>query len=243
MDLQISRSDAFRTIPQRKIHEALFKTLKNCSNCNQSSSLQNACDNCRLINTALSRFAEANIPIRYWHLKMDNFQGSSILLEKYNELVADLTKTYDEGTCMCFAGSHGVGKTYIVANILKKATVKGYQCLHITLGDIVASAVNNSSSDKFVARRELMMVDFLAIDEFDPRHMKEGASTDLFGRQLEDIFRRRSENKLPLLMCTNSPNVVETFTGAIRQSIESLMNYATIVSVLGKDFRREKNES
>jgi DNA replication protein DnaC len=83
-----------------------------------------------------------------------------------------------------------------------------------------------------------MMVDFLVIDEFDPRHMTEGASSDLFGRQMEDIFRRRSENKLPLFMCTNSPNVIDSFAGPIKQSIDSLMSYATVIPVLGKDFRK-----
>lgn len=244
MTRQISRSDAFQTIPQRKVEEAMWKTVRSCENvinnipCKENATLNSVCSDCRTINTVLSRFAESNIPIRYWHLKMDDFKGSVILLNKYKELIQDLNKTYNEGVCVCFAGSHGIGKTMTVANILKKAVAKGYTCLHVTLGDIVSNAVSNSAQDKFIARRELMMVDFLVIDEFDPRHMKEGASADLFGRQLEDIFRRRSENKLPLFMCTNSPNVIDSFAGPIRQSIDSLMSYTTIVPVLGKDFRK-----
>ncbi|KKN70813.1 hypothetical protein LCGC14_0427050 [marine sediment metagenome] len=591
MTRQISRSDAFRTIPQRKIQEALLKTLRDCDTCGQNeATLNNACNNCILINTALSRFADSNIPIGYWHLKMEDFKGNKVLLDKYNELTENLNKTYYEGTCICFAGPHGTGKqlsletelptptgfiklenlkegdrlfdeqgnvcnvvelhpinlspesyeiefddgttikacaehrwltwdrdaraekkaknepiirttkeildtlrvggsqqianhsipctqplnyppqnlpidpyvlgiwlgdgtlidgtiecadddildeikkagysvnlinsslrnksksnkyrvgdlilskqkrrigllkyqlkelevlnnkhipnrylyssfkqrlallqglmdsdgscrengllefcsvkldladqvnqlihsfgiksnirksasflngvrhkdryricfttripvfrlkrklcrlrlekqqlcrtthryiinikpidpqpmrcitvdssshlflvtrsfipthnTMTTSNILKKASTRGYQCLHVTLGDIVSNAVSNTAYDKFTARRELMMVDFLVIDEFDSRHMTEGAGADLFGRQMEDIFRRRSENKLPLFMCTNSPNVIESFTGPIRQSIDSLMGFATIVPVLGKDFRK-----
>jgi len=236
---QVSRSEAFRTIPQRKVNEALIKTLKSCEICSESgATLNNACDDCRVINTALSRFADSNIPIRFWYLKMEDFKGSSVLKEKYEEITSNLGQVYDDGVCICFAGGHGVGKTMTCANILKKAVAKGYQCLHVTLGDIVSSAVSNAGHDKFVARRELMMVDFLVIDEFDPRHMTEGASADLFGRQMEDIFRRRSENRLPLLMCTNSPNVVDSFAGPIRQSMDSLMSYATVIPVLGKDFRK-----
>ena len=239
MPAQISRSDAFRTIPPRKVQEALVNTLKKCGVCSANgAALHSACDDCRIINTALSRFADSNIPIRYWYLKMEDFKGPQTLLDKYNEITADLSKTYEDGICMCFAGPHGCGKTYVSTHILKKAASKGYQCLHVTLGDIVSSAVSNSLHDKFIARQELMMVDFLVIDEFDPRHMTEGASSDLFGRQLEDVFRRRSENKMPLFMCTNSPNVIESFSGSIKQSIESLMNYAKIIPVLGNDFRK-----
>jgi len=235
----ISRSDAFRTIPPRKLNDALIKTLKNCSTCGQNGAkLNNACQNCNTINTAIARCAEANIPVRFWNLRMADFKGNKVLKEKYDELTGDINKTYDEGVCICFAGGHGVGKSMTVSNVLRKAVPRGYTCLYVTLSDIVSNAVSNSGHDKFLARRELMMVDFLVIDEFDPRHMTEGASSDLFGRQMEDIFRRRSENKLPLLMCTNSPNVVESFSGPIRQSIDSLMSYATIVPVIGRDFRK-----
>ena len=246
MTLQISRSEAFRTIPQRKIQESLFETAKLCSVCGQGTdiSLSNLCNDCRTINTAKLRFAEANIPIRYWKLKMEDsegnqiFKGSKILFDKYKELTDNLANTYNEGVCICFAGGHGIGKTMTCTNLLKKAVLKGYQCLHVTLGDIVSSAVSNTHHDKFIARRELMMVDFLVIDEFDPRHMTEGASADLFGRQLEDIFRRRSENKLPLIMCTNSPNVIESFHGPIKQSIDSLMSYAEFIPIIDKDYRK-----
>jgi len=78
----------------------------------------------------------------------------------------------------------------------------------------------------------------LVIDEFDPRYMPTGASSDLFGRTMEDVLRRRSENQLPLFMCTNSPNVVDSFEGPIKYSIESLMNYAEVIPVLGTDFRK-----
>ena len=182
------------------------------------------------------RFANSNIPIGYWHLKMEDFAGSKMLSTKYKEVTANLQQTYSDGICMCFAGNHGIGKTYIVTNILKAALVKGYQCLYVTLSDIVTNAVSNDS-DKYRARKELMMVDFLVIDEFDGRHMG-GAGADLYGRQLEDIFRKRWENKLPTFMCTNSISVTDAFEGPIKQSISSLMSNAQIVSVLDRDFRK-----
>jgi hypothetical protein len=127
--------------------------------------------------------------------------------------------------------------TMTCANILKDALIKGYQCLYVTLSDIVVNAVSNAP-DKYLARKELMMVDFLVIDEFDGRHMTDGASSDLFGRQLEDIFRKRSENRLPTFMCTNSPSVTDAFDGPVKHSISSLMSNAQIIPVLDRDFRK-----
>jgi len=178
----------------------------------------------------------------YWDLAMNkDFWGDPVLLEKFDEITKDLHKTYNEGICLCFAGTHGLGKTLVSTNILKKAVVKGYQCLYTTLGDIVSVLVSGPIDQKFKARQELAMVDFLVIDEFDSRHMTTGASTDLHGRQLEHVFRRRVENKLPTFMCTNSPQVLDTFEGAIRQSVSSLMYHVTTVTVVGKDGRNPKN--
>jgi DNA replication protein DnaC len=129
--------------------------------------------------------------------------------------------------------------TSVTTNILKKASVMGYNCLYTTLPDIVHMIISPQSYDKSVARQELLMVDFLVIDEFDPRFMGNTNSSDLYGRTLENIFRTRSQNTLPTFMCTNSPNVIESFSGPIKESIESLMNYVEIVPVLGNDFRKK----
>lgn len=129
--------------------------------------------------------------------------------------------------------------TFVLTNILKQAAVKGYNCLYVTLGDVVAVTVSGPPEEKFMARKELLQVDFLVIDEFDSRYMPTGPSSDLFGRTIEDVLRRRAENQLPLLMATNSPNLLESFEGSIKSSLESLMNYVDSVPAIGKDFRKE----
>ncbi len=218
------------------------QTLKNCEVCSVSEvKLDCCCPKCRLINKVLSLYHESNIPLRYWRLEMGaDFRGDAILSEKYQEIIKDLKQVYSKGICICFAGSNGVGKTLTCTNILKRAAEKGFSALYTTLGDIVSNVVSPESDDKSIARRELLMVDFLVIDEFDPRYMGSGQAADLFGRTLEDIFRARVQNNLPTFMCTNSPNVTESFTGSIKQSISSLMNYVDIIPVLGKDFRKER---
>jgi hypothetical protein len=67
-----------------------------------------------------------------------------------------------------------------------------------------------------------------------------GASSDLFGKTLEHIFRTRSQNKLPTIFCSNSPNPIEAFSGALKQSIESLFYKVKIIPVIGQDFRKNK---
>lgn len=139
-------------------------------------------------------------------------------------------------TTRAFIATHN---TMSVTNIIKTASLKGYTCLYSTLSDIVAVLLSRDAEDAYAARRELMSVDFLVIDEFDTRFMQSENASDLFGRTLENVFRTRSQNRLPTFLCTNSPNIIEAFTGPIKMSLESLMKgYVKNVIVVGDDFRK-----
>jgi DNA replication protein DnaC len=234
MDTQdLVRSRALNNIPSRKLQNAL-------------SSIENGPDDLQTKNVkliAINRYAESNIPIEYWTLKMErDFKGDPRLLTKYNEYTADVKDSYITGNSVCFAGGHGLGKTMTITCILKKASQKGFTCLYTTLSDIVSVLTQGAGEDKFLARRELALVDFLAIDEFDPRFMPSENAADLYARSLESVFRTRSQNKLPTLMGTNSPNPIESFSGPLKASIDSLMKgYLKVFSVApGKDFRKER---
>ena len=232
----VLKNNPLISVPPKKVTSALGQTLRKCSVCSANGAkIDNSCDNCRVINTALNRYAEANVPIKYWYLDMKSFKGDPILSKTYNSICEDLSNVYNTGKSVCFAGSYGIGKTYTVTNILKRAVEKGFSALYVTLGDIVAQII--SGPDKFSTRKLLMTVDFLVIDEFDPRYMPTDAASDLYGRTLEDVLRRRAENNMPLFMCTNSPNVVDSFQGSIKRSITSLMHHVQIVTALGGDFR------
>ncbi len=230
---QFSRSQSLNNIPSKKI-ENYLSNIASSNDDNKSKQLKNA---------AILRFVESNIPVEYWNLKMDkNFHGDIRLLEKYNEYIADLQTSYLLGTSICFAGNHGVGKTMSSCCILKTAALKGYTCLYSTLENIVNALTTAPTEEKYVARIELTKVDFLVIDEFDPRFMPSENAADLYARTLEGIFRTRSQNKLPTIMCTNSPNVVESFNGALKNSISSLMSgYIKVFPVFGEDHRKKKS--
>ena len=233
MDIQnFSRSQALNNIPQRKLQDFLSAI----------ESSEDAPDVKHVKMIAANRYAESNIPFEYWTLKMEkDFQGDPRLLKKYEEYIKDLKASYINGTSICFAGGHGLGKTFTVTSILKKSCQKGFTCLYTTLSDIVSVMTSGIGEDKFLARRELALVDFLVIDEFDSRFMPSDNAADLYARSLESVFRTRSQNKLPTLMCTNSPNVVESFNGPLKASIDSLMRgYLKVFPVLGEDFRKKK---
>lgn len=229
----LPRSRALNNIPPRKLSDAI-------------AAIENSSDPAdvkyvKLI--AINRYAECNIPIEYWTLKMErDFTGDRRLLAKYTEYTQDLKASYTTGNSLCFAGGHGLGKTMTITSILKKASQKSFNCLYTTLSDIVNVLTIGGGEDKFLARRELALVDFLAIDEFDPRFMPSDNAADLYARSLESVFRTRSQNNLPTLMASNSPNPVESFKGSLKDSIDSLMKGYLKVFVVapGKDFRKER---
>lgn len=233
MDIQdFSRSRALNSIPSKKL-SATIEAIENSGDTPEIKAL-------RL--TALNRYAESNIPIEYWGLKMEkDFIGDPRLKQRYEEYTADLKASYNNGSSICFAGGHGLGKTMTATCILKKACQKGYICLYTNLSDIVSVLTAGSGEDKFLARRELVLVDFLVIDEFDSRFMPSENAADLYARSLESVFRTRSQNKLPTIMCTNSPNVVESFSGQLKASISSLMSgHLKIFPVFGEDVRKKR---
>ena len=227
--LDFTRSRALNNIPSKRLQEYLENI----------DTLPMTEEQKMYYKIAVNRWAESNIPIEYWKLKMEkDFIGDPRLKQKYDEYVKDIKQSYITGNSICLAGNHGVGKTMAVNCILKKASAVGYSCLYTNLSDIVSVLTQASGEDKFLARKELLMVDFLVIDEFDPRFMATENAADLYARTLEGVFRTRSANKQPTLMCTNSPNVVKSFSGALQASIGSLMSgYIKIFPVLGEDIR------
>lgn len=226
-----SRSKALNNIPEKKLEHK----LKSIELSNDSIDVKN------LKSVIYNRYAESNIPIEYWDLRMDkDFVGDPKLLDKYNDLVSDLKGHYIAGTSICFAGSHGVGKSLATTNILKKACQKGFSCLYSDISMIVSVLTQASNEDKFLARRELCLTDFLVIDEVDYRFFSSDASSELFAKTLEGVFRSRRQNKLPTFICTNSPNILEGFDGPLKQSLDSLFSdKLKVFYVLDKDYRKK----
>lgn len=227
----------------------MFEIIQACPRCSiiktkiQDNLSDGLCSDCSIRTVAVRRFADANVPVEYWDLNMSEFQGEQKLKDKYEEIVNDLPGAYRKGLSFCFAGSYGVGKTMTFCNIVKTAALKGYTCLYTTLGDIVSVLLSRDEEDKYIARKELLSVDFLVIDEVDPRYMANDNASDLFGRMFETILRTRSQNRLPTFLSTNSPNLTESFQGSLKVSIDSIMKgYVKSVFVHGDDFRKTQKK-
>lgn len=229
-NLDFVRFAALNNIPQRKLQEAIAAINSSQDDLSTKSIKQ----------LAVNRYAESNVPLEYWTLKMErDFKGSQQLLSKYNEYTTDLKITYGCGTSICLAGPHGIGKTLFATCVLKKAAQKGYSCLYSQMSNMVSVLTNYNNQDQ--AMRELSMVDFLVIDELDQRFFNSEAANQLYARSFENIFRTRTQNKLPTIICTNSPNLVENFTGSLKQSIGSLFaDKIEMICILAEDYRKNK---
>ena len=228
-----------RNIPTNK--SQIFKTaiINGCDKCKEYQ--VPTCDKCSIKFKLLDRYFDANIPIDYWQKNIANFVGDKRLLDIYENMnVAD---SFKNGSSFLFKGQHGVGKTFMSCLILKKILEKGYRGLYSTLFDIVTTIVHGPNSEKYEANKELKMIDFLVVDEFDSRFFANDASAELNGRILESILRIRFQNALPTIIITNNPDPTKCLGDALGSSISSLISgYAKEVSVIGSDFRKNKEQ-
>jgi DNA replication protein DnaC len=221
---------ALRNVPKAKLKIAIEELGQKSNNIDVQKLSR--------LKEAYHRYFEANIPIKYWYLDFEkDFTGDPVLTDYYKKCTNDIVSYYKNNNPLCFSSNFGLGKTFLTTGILKKAVIKGFSGLYVSLSDI-ASAIK--SSESFLARKELLTVDFLVVDEFDPRYVSSDLAADFYGKLVEEVVRHRSQNNLPLLMCTNSPNILSMFSGTIKQSLESIFNYVEIVPVLGTDFRKKE---
>ena len=193
-----TRSKALNTVSLKKVQEKISTFISNCDICSKNTgvSADGLCKKCSTNTIIFNRYYEANIPIEYWNLKMDkDFVGDKRLFDKYNEIASDINSSFVKGTSVCFAGNYGIGKSMAMISILKKAIAIGYNCLYTTFGDIVNTLTQAPNEDKFLAKKELTMVDFLVIDEVDSRFIGSESMSDLYARQLEYVLRSRRQNQ------------------------------------------------
>jgi len=196
-----------------------------------------ACTRCTKQARLIDLMADSNIPVGYWLLSMKNFEGPPLLREIVEKYTSDIEKTYMSGRSVCFAGSQGTGKTMSSTCILKSALKRGFSSYYTTASDVLNSMTN---INKIESQKILRGADFLVIDELDSRFFVSNNVKELFSGIYESIFRYRSHNTLPTILCTNEiEGISNVFYGAAVQSIESLNSqYLTIYPIAGLDFRK-----
>jgi DNA replication protein DnaC len=126
-------------------------------------------------------------------------------------------------------------------SILKRAALAAYSCLYVTFGDIINFVLNAPNDEKYTGRKELAVVDWIVIDEWDSRYLSSLNSKDFHSKIFEEILRARINNKLPTIICTNTNNMTESIPSNFKSSIDSLLNLLEkyeIPSITG-DFRKK----
>lgn len=240
----IPRSKALLNIPQRKLQEQILHLIQNCKDCSLKNiktiaNVDNICERCSVKIIAYNRYYESNIPIEYWSLSMNDFKGPDILKKVYSNSIDNLQSIYVNGLNYALLGTSGIGKTTVATAILKKMAEKNYSCLYITLMDMVNVLIEAPFEEKYIAKRELTQADLLIIDELDSRFFATTENTaNLFAKTLEGIIRTRFSNKLPNIFISNSPNILEGFNGAFKDSLSSLMSNVKEFVARGTDFRK-----
>jgi DNA replication protein DnaC len=196
-----------------------------------------ACLKCTKKFRLIDAMADANIPAGYWLLSMKKFTGPQSLKDVVDEYILNVKENYMSGKSICLAGSQGTGKTMSSICILKSAIKNNLSAYYTTASDIFTSMLGPQQNDMRKTTRE---VDFLVVDELDSRFFISDNAKEHFSGIYENIFRYRSHNLLPTILCTNETNgISDVFYGSAVQSIESLnAQYLTLYPVAGLDFRK-----
>lgn len=201
-----------------------------------------ACQRCAKQFRMIDTMCEANIPVGYWRLKMKNFKGPASLSNAYKQFTADMQETYLAGDSICFFGGQGTGKTMTAICMLKAAMKSKFSIYYTTASDILNEMTDYKNNSHL--RQTLKTVDFLVIDELDSRFFVSDSTKELFASIYENIFRFRTHNCMPTIICTNeTQGLLNVFGGMSAASIASLNNqYLKMCPVAGKDFRREESK-
>jgi DNA replication protein DnaC len=199
------------------------------------------CTVCHNYCAFVDKMAFACIPVDYWFRYMKDWYGNRESGDKISSFISDIDKMFDDGGVLCLVGHRGVGKTMASCCILKQALLSGYSAHYASLVDVVGYL---TSYEAVRYRSLLRMTDFVVIDEVDQRFFETENSRKLYGNHFENILRIRVQNKLPMIMCTNSEDADQIFIGEFRESISSLRSqFFTMVPMIGKDVRKNVSRS
>jgi DNA replication protein DnaC len=225
-------------IPKNKIKRIKSNITRDCANCNGDS-----CSKCISKACRIDNYASANIPSSYWLLAFKDFEGDSKFYEFVTCVLKDIDKAYDNGYSYLFTGGLGTGKTYAACSILKMSITLGYASEYTTMATIINSILSKDvDTSSYI--KNLIMCDFLVIDEFDPRWIFPSEKAEqMFGSSLEHILRMRFQNATPTILCSNAPDVDTVLSGKFAKAFKSLRaRHLKMICVGGVDFRRRDKD-
>lgn len=204
---------------------------------------QCGCSGCIKCNSKISRlkrYQSALIPAEYWNYSFKNFNGNAALKDRITPYLKDIESMYDNGSSVLMVGTMGTGKTYSACCILKMAVANDFSGMYTNMVDIITNIISNNSVNTGEYIAKLLNTDFLVIDELDSRWIFPSEKTEqIFGSYMEYILRTRFQNQMPTVMCSNTQNIEDVFSGDFSKSFKSLVgHYVDTIVVAGKDFRK-----
>jgi len=218
-------------IPPKKLQFVEEKIKKDCSCAGEG------CTECRSKTARIKAYAKAEIPMDYWLLSMKDFKGDQNFKQYIiDNVLSDIKKVYEDGTSLAFVGNLGIGKTYAAACILKTALMSGFSSRYIYMSDIIQKSTENNSG----IFEELTTVDFLVLDEYCDRYVFPSEKAEqLFGQTMERVLRHRLQNRMPTILCSNTPELKDVLAGEFSRAVDSLFSrYVKTIYVSGKDYRK-----
>jgi DNA replication protein DnaC len=222
-------------VPPKKLQVIEEKIKRECQ-CQTEG-----CSECKKKIARIRSYAKAEIPMDYWLLSMKDFQGDQNF-KKYvvDNVLSDIPKFYEEGMSLAFVGNLGIGKTYAAVCILKSAIMSGYSARYIYMSDIIQKSTEGQSG----IFDELTNVDFLTLDEYCDRYVfPSDKAEQLFGQTMERVLRHRLQNRMPTIICSNTPDLKDVLAGDFSRAVDSLFSrYVKTIYVSGKDFRKSGKE-
>lgn len=228
-------------ISEKKVVLEKERIVARCASCRGQG-----CAKCFGYCSYIDRLVDAEIPVDYWYREMKEFYGDQFFKNSVLEYISSLKQKYLEGASLCFTGHPGTGKTMAACSILKAAVLphrgspEHFSAYYTTMLEATSKMMSN---DSHYFRNQLKNIDFVVLDEVDPRFFPSEGSRGLHGNHFENIFRVRTQNRLPTIICTNSEDINQIFSGEFKRTFESLQSqFVKVLRAGGKDVRKGKEK-
>lgn len=210
-----------------------FKTLKQAQVLDIGQAEQCTCSK-RIAQ--LYGYMTANIPPKFIDMSLKDFTNE--LPRRYVNYIGQFDWWMTKSVGLYLFGSNGTGKSFLLAELVKKALDSGRTAYFTTLEQLLTKiykALNDPELEDEIV--EITNVDFLAIDEIEKIY-KTDKENSFAGIAFDNLFRTRSNNEKTISVTSNKE--IHELKGIHGQHLVSLFKENLVpVLVAGSDFREE----